>query len=210
MFPFYYFATVTDNQDPDGLGRVRVSRTGEAECVTEWIPVLTPGAGGGSGFFMPLHTGDQALVLVLDGLESRKLVIGGLWSQEARPPETGENPGADLNRDGKNALSFVKSRAGSMFIFDDTEGAEKIQIIAKGGAARLEFLLAEKKISLHTEHDVCIGAQGGVSIRAREIELEGEKEISVAGGEIRFSAERELALNAQKDLSLKGSAIALN
>jgi uncharacterized protein involved in type VI secretion and phage assembly len=210
MFPFYYFARVTDNQDPEGLGRVRVCRSGEAESVTEWIPVLTPGAGCGSGFFMLPHTGDQALVLVLDGLESRKVVIGGLWSQESKPPETGENPGAELNRDGKNALSFVKSRTGSMFIFDDTGGAEKIQIIQGDGDSRLEFLLAEKKISLHTEHDVCIGAQGAVRISAGEIELEAEKEVGVAGGEIRVSSEKELEVRAQKDLSLKGSSIALN
>jgi uncharacterized protein involved in type VI secretion and phage assembly len=206
MFPFYYLATVTDNRDPEGLGRVRVSRMGDEECVTEWVPVLTPG----TGFFMLPHVGAQALVLVLDGVESRKVAIGGLWGQEAKPPETGENPGADLNRDGKNALSFVKSRAGSMCIFDDSEGAEKIQIIQGGGDSRFEFLLAEKEISLDTRHDVCIGARGGVRICAREIELESEGEISVTGGEVLISSEKDFEAAAGKDLSLSGSSIALN
>jgi uncharacterized protein involved in type VI secretion and phage assembly len=210
MFPFFYFAKVTDNQDPQELGRVRVSRAGDEESATDWIPVLTPFAGDGAGIFLLPETGTQVLTLVLDGCETRQVVIGGLWSGAAKPPETGENTEADLNRDGKNSLRFFKSRAGSMFIFDDTENAEKIRIIAPGGASRLEFLLPEEKISLTTDLDTLISAEGEVRIQARSISVESEKNIVVSGGEISLAAEKQMSLQAEKDLTVKGSSIALN
>jgi uncharacterized protein involved in type VI secretion and phage assembly len=210
MRPFYYTAVVTDTQDPDGMGRVRVSRNGDEESVTNWIPVLTPCAANGAGFFMLPETGSQVIVLVLDGAENKGVVIGGLWHSNAKPPETAENPDADFNKDGKNSLRFIKSRAGSMFIFDDTEGAEKIQIIAPGGKSRLEFLVPEEKIRLETDTDVTIDAQGSVTISAEEIQIESKKGISVNGENIQVSAKGEMNLSTQKDLTLKGSSIALN
>ena len=39
----------------------------------------------------------------------------------------------------KNSLNFFKSQSGNMLIFDDTDGKEKIQLIASGGSTRIEF-----------------------------------------------------------------------
>jgi uncharacterized protein involved in type VI secretion and phage assembly len=210
MFPFFYFGRVTDNADPEGLGRVRVSRRGDEEGVTDWTAVLTPFAGSGTGLFLLPETGDQVLVLVLDSCGARRVVLGGVWSEEAKPPETGENTRADLNKDGKNALRFIKGRAGGMFILDDTEGAQKIQIVAPGGASRLEFLMAEEKILLETDRDVSISAAGSLSIRAREIQVESEKAVEVNGEEVFVSAKGGMNLEAQKDMTIKGSSVALN
>ncbi|MCL1817636.1 MAG: phage baseplate assembly protein V [Spirochaetaceae bacterium] len=210
MLPFYFFATVTDAQDPDGLGRVRVSRQGDAEGVTDWIQVLTPWAGDGTGFFALPPVGSQVLVLALDGCEARKVVIGGLWGEGALPPVSGENPEADLNKDGNNSLRFFRSRAGSMFIFDDTEGAEKIQIIAPGGASRLEFLPAEEKISLKADGELAIEAKGALRFSANEIELECKEALSAEGAEISVAAKKGCEIRADKDLVVKGASVALN
>ena len=94
MLPFYFFATVTDTQDPDGLGRVRVQ--GDGDGVTDWIQVLTPGADDGTGFFMLPPIGSQVLVLALDGCDESKVVVGGLCGEEARPPVTHVNTEANL------------------------------------------------------------------------------------------------------------------
>ncbi|MDR1932042.1 MAG: phage baseplate assembly protein V [Spirochaetales bacterium] len=210
MFPFFYLGRVTDNADPESLGRVRVSRMGDEEGVTDWIPVLTPFAGNGTGLFMLPEAGDQVLVLVLDSCGARRLVMGGLWSEDAKPPETAENSAADLNKDGKNCLRFIKSRSGGMFILDDTEGAEKIQVIAPGGASRLEFLVADKKISLLTDQDLSICAEGSLIMQAGEIQVESEKGIHLRGEEVFVSAKNEMSFAAEKDLTIKGSSIALN
>ncbi|MCL1818943.1 MAG: rhs element Vgr protein, partial [Spirochaetaceae bacterium] len=126
------------------------------------------------------------------------------------PPATGENPGADFNKDGKNNVRFFRSRAGSMFIFDDTEGAEKIQIIAPGGASRLEFLSAEEKISLKAEGELTIAAKGALRFTANEIAMESAEGLCADGGEITVSAKKDCEIRADKDLSIKGSSVALN
>ena len=208
MFPFYYLATVTDTQDPEGLARVQVKHSGDRDSVTDWIPVLTPCAGNGRGFFSLPPLGSQVLVLVLDNSQFNKIVVGRLWSHSEKPPETGENPDADLNRDGKNSLSYVKTHSGNMLIFDDTEGKEKVQIIAQG--SRIELLPAEEKISLTTEHDLAVHAKGRLSLCAGEIEIESEKDIHLGGKGISVSAEKDFLMSADKDLNIKGSSIALN
>ena len=164
---------------------------------------LAPAQGG------QVKVGD-VLVLALDGWETRKLVIGGLWGESSKPPLTGENPDADLNKDGKNSLKFFRSRAGSMFIFDDTEGGEKIQIIAPGGASRLEFLPARKMVSLRADGELAISAKGALSIKAEEISLESKEAFNVVGGEISVSAKKGCGISADKDLCIKGASVALN
>jgi uncharacterized protein involved in type VI secretion and phage assembly len=210
MVPFFYLARVMDNEDPEGLGRVRVSCGGDGESVTDWIPVLTAYAGEGCGVFVLPETGSQVLSLVLDGCGTRQVVIGALWGGGAKPPETGDGGGAELNGDGKNSLRFFRSRAGSMFIFDDTEGAEKIRIVAPGGASRLEFLVREEKISLVTDLDALISAKGEVRIQARTVSVECGEGVEVSGGKISLAAEKQMSLEAGKDLVVKGSSVALN
>jgi uncharacterized protein involved in type VI secretion and phage assembly len=210
MFSFHYFAKVTDNKDPDGLNRVRVARTGDGDSVTDWIPVITPWAGSGAGLSALPEPGSQVLVVSLDSREIKKAVLGGLWSAAAPPPETRENPEADLNQDGKNSLRFIKSRAGSMIIFDDTEGAEKIQIISAGGKSRLEFLTAGEILSLETDTDITIGAKGSLAIQAEEIEISGAKAVSLRAEEIMIAAKKNLEAAADRDMTLKGSSISLN
>jgi hypothetical protein len=45
MFPHFFWGKVTDNVDPDGLNRVRVSKLAEEESVTDWVSVITPHGG---------------------------------------------------------------------------------------------------------------------------------------------------------------------
>jgi phage baseplate assembly protein gpV len=210
MFPHYFLGTVTDNADPDGLHRIRVTRSGEDGTVTDWIPVASSYTGEEAGLSLLPDVGDQILVVSLDQMNVKKTAIGGLWYNGAEPPETGENTDADLNQDGKNALGFFKSRAGHMFILDDTEGQEKIQIIASDNKSRLEFNLPEELVSLDTEHDLSLGAKKGLNIQAEEIEIQAEKQLALSGEEYQIAAKKALEIKADKDVSVEGTGLALN
>ncbi len=129
---------------------------------------------------------------------------------DGTPPVTGENSDADLNGDGKNSLKFMKSRSGHMIIFDDTEGAEKFQIISGDGKTRFEFDIAEEIGNLTSEADVMIGAKGSLTLKAESISIQSEKSIEISGEEYKFSAKKAADITADKDLSVKGSGIALN
>lgn len=210
MFSQFYFATVTDNKDPDSLHRVRVTKLGEEDAVTEWVPVVTQYSGNAAGLSSLPDVDEEVLVVALDPSGARKAVIGSVWSTASAPPETGENGDADLNADGKNALHFIKSKAGSMLILDDSEGKEKIQIIAPDGKARIEFSVADELVTLDTENDVTIGAKGNITIQAEEISITSKKAMSLTGEEIAVAAKKKLDITADQDITIKGSGIALN
>jgi uncharacterized protein involved in type VI secretion and phage assembly len=210
MYPYCFWGVISDNQDPDKLNRVKVCMLGEEESVSEWLPVISPYAGAGMGMSVLPEVDDQVLVVSLDAAQTRKAVLGGVWSEKAKPPETGENADADLNKDGKNALQFVKSRAGSLFIFDDTKDKEKIQLIASDGKSRLEFSVADKLVTLNSEHDITIGAKGCITIDAEEIAISSKKQINMSADDYQVSAKKGMTLEAKQDMTLKGSGISLN
>jgi phage baseplate assembly protein gpV len=210
MFLYYFLGKVTDNADPDGLNRVRVAELAEEENVTDWIPVLTIYGGNDIGLSLIPDIDDQVLVVPLDSCNSRKAVLGGIWSNEATPPESGENANADFNQDGKNSLKFIKSRAGTMFIFDDTEGDEKIQLISSDSKTRLEWGIGDELFALTSEQDITIGAKGAISIQAEEIAIASKKQFNIETDEYQISAKKAMDISADQDIAIKGSGLSMN
>ena len=211
MVPHFYWAKVTDNIDPDGLHRVKVLKKGEEENVTEWIPVVTPYGSSDRGLSFLPDVDDEVLVVSLDAIDVRKAVIGTIWSNEAAPPETGENTSADLNNNGENSLRFFRSRSGHQLIFDDSEGAEKIQLITSDSKSRFEFDVAGELVSLTTENDLVMSAKGAISIQAEdEIEITSKKQINMSAEEYQANAKKGMDIKADKDMTIKASEISLN
>jgi uncharacterized protein involved in type VI secretion and phage assembly len=210
MVPYFHWAIVTDNADPDGLHRVKVAKKNEDESVTEWIPVLTPYGSTNTGLSMLPEVDDQVLVVSLDASDNRKAVIGTSWSNELSPPETGENTSADLNSDGKNSLRFFKSRAGNQLIFDDTDSSEKIQLIAAGGKTRFEFSAKDELVTFDTDNDIGIGAKGTILIQAEEVEVISKKQFNVSTEEFQLEAEKGLDINCDQDITIEGSGVSIN
>jgi len=107
--------TVTNNQDPEGLGRVKVSLTiREDNSETDWAPVATMMAGPGIGSLFIPEVGDKVLVAFLLGDPEEPYVIGMLWDRENTPP-----PGDDTGFQTNNVRKIV-SRKGHELRFDDS------------------------------------------------------------------------------------------
>ena len=208
--PYNYWATVVENADPEGLNRVRVRFTREEESVTDWVPVVAPYAGADTGVSFLPDIGDQVLVSSFTRDNSAKAIIGSVWSNPSPPPQTGENTQADLNKDGKNSLKFIKSRSGNQIIFDDTEGKEKLQFISADGASRVEFNTADKKLSLTTNHDLTISSAGTLSIQAEEVEITSKKQINMSADAYQVNAQKEYKNDASDGISIEGSGVSFN
>jgi uncharacterized protein involved in type VI secretion and phage assembly len=108
---------VTNNKDPDGLGRVKVHfpwRENPDDSYWARISVLMAGKQRGS-FFLP-EVGDEVLVAFEREDIRHPYIIGALWNGIDTPPET--------NSDGKNNIRKIRSAAG-MKSFSTTTVSQK-------------------------------------------------------------------------------------
>jgi phage baseplate assembly protein V len=90
MKPVYgvHLARVRANDDPEQLGRVRVVVPDVSAKAELWARVATLSAGPNRGTWFVPEAGDEVLVAFEAGDPRRPYVIGSLWSDDARPPET--------------------------------------------------------------------------------------------------------------------------
>src|SRR4051812_31769405 len=72
---------VTNNQDKEGLGRVKVKFPWLSDAdESNWARIATPMAGASRGVFFLPEVDDEVLVVFEQGLVSRPYVLGGLWN----------------------------------------------------------------------------------------------------------------------------------
>lgn len=123
-----YPATVSDNQDPSGQGRVKVSLpwcpdpAGGQYAV--WARLSTLMAGGGRGTWFIPEIGDEVLVAFLGGEPDQPYVIGALWNGKDKAPES---------IDRSNDIRSITSRSGIRVVMDDTQGAVTLTLKTPAG-----------------------------------------------------------------------------
>jgi len=182
--------TVSDLQDPEKIGRVRVKLPQYAEQQTDWARIVSPMAGKDRGFFFQPEVGDEVLVVFENGDPRRAYVLGGLWSTvDTPPPRDGNDP--------KNNIRVIKSRSGHIVKLDDTSGSEKIVISDKSGANTLTWDAANNKITIESgKGDMDINAPTGtLSISAKTIEIK---------------ASADMTVQASTQLTVKGATVSIN
>ncbi len=178
---------VTDNKDPENLGRVNVSFPWRGETDQGyWARVSTLMAGNDRGTFFLPEVGDEVLVAFDRGQMSHPFVIGMLWNGVDKPPEG--------NADGKNNIRKIKSRSGHEIIFDDNaEGKkEKIEIHTKAGhkvvlddstgKEKLEIVdkTGKNKISIDSaQNSINIESAMQLKFKANVVEIEGTNSLTL-------------------------------
>ena len=90
--PVVSYGVVSRIDDPEGLGRVKVSLPPLGELETEWMAVLTAGAGPGKGMVALPDVGDHVLVVFPHGVPAAGVVLGSLYGPDA-PFDTGIEAG---------------------------------------------------------------------------------------------------------------------
>ena len=168
---------VTDNKDPDKLGRVKVKLPVLSNNdTTYWVPLAMLGASKNRGWFFIPEKDDEVLVLFEHGDLDRPLVIGALWNGKDKAP--------DDNKDGKNNRRVIKSRAGSRIVFDDSSDTPQIVIEDGAGKGRITIDAKNNKIIIEALNgDVCFQApQGDVTIVAKTAELKATQNVEINAG----------------------------
>jgi hypothetical protein len=84
---------VTQVDDPDDMGRVRVMLPNYGDVETSWLHVVVPGAGTDKGLIALPDVADRVLVLLLNEDPDQAVVLGGLYGVGG-PPDAGVADGA--------------------------------------------------------------------------------------------------------------------
>lgn len=128
LFYGVYPALVTDLQDPDGQGRVKIRLpwtpdTGSGRY-EQWarLAVLMAGAGRGTWFIPDVD--DEVLVAFEGGNPDRPYVVGALWNGKDQPPE---------QMDADNTKKVIHSRNGIRIVMEDRDGQETLTLETPGG-----------------------------------------------------------------------------
>jgi uncharacterized protein involved in type VI secretion and phage assembly len=178
-------ALVADNQDPKGLGRVKVTYPWRAaDDESYWARIAVPMAGPEVGTFFLPEEGDEVLVAFEGGDLEHPYVVGALWNGEREPPED--------NADGNNDVRTVRSRSGHELTFDDADDGGGITIETSGGhtvtlddsSGSEELSVADKSGQNSLTFDpnageVTLKAGGTLTIEAPSIELSGEGSVKI-------------------------------
>jgi phage baseplate assembly protein V len=179
---------VTDNDDPDKLGRVKVRYPWmDDQQASDWIHVASAFAGDQRGLFFVPQADDQVLVAFAYGRVDRGYVIGSLWSKQDKPPS-----------DGARAKCTIKTRSGHAITLDDTDGSELISIVDKSGKNKITLDAANNKIAIESGGDFSIKAQGKLTIEASD-------DVSIKGANVTVEASNKLAAKGTQ-MALNGSA----
>ena len=102
---------VTNNQDPEGMHRVKVKLPWLSDDQeTWWARVSTPMAGSGRGIYFLPEVDDEVLIAFEHGDIRFPYVIGSLWNGKDQPP---------ASNDGNNDTREIKSRSGHIIRLND-------------------------------------------------------------------------------------------
>jgi uncharacterized protein involved in type VI secretion and phage assembly len=202
---------VSDNQDPDQNGRVKVNvYLSMVPFETDWLPMISLFAGEERGAFSLPDVGDFVVIAFQDNSYRKGYVLGSVWTQNTALPLSEENSDADLNADGKNAQTMFRSRSGQRIILDDTDGAEKIQVLNPDGTSRIELNTEEEAINLISEVDVTLSSETMVGITAEEIQMETEGDLTGECENFGVEASGDTTLAGDGGVVLEGKGVGLN
>jgi type VI secretion system secreted protein VgrG len=111
-------AKVIDNNDPDGLGRVKVEfYWAGGSMKSDWMRLIQPHAGAGKGFYFIPEIDEEVLVGFEGGSAERPYIIGTNYNGS-------ESSG--YNTSGNNQ-KVIHTRSGTKMIFNDAERSVLIE-----------------------------------------------------------------------------------
>lgn len=190
---------VTDINDPDKLGRVKVRllNRSTSESETGFIRVMTPMAGKEWGMFFFPEVGDEVLVAFCDGDQHNPYVIGSLFNSKNKQPVQ--------MKDGKNVERTIKTKSGNTVSFSDKDGEESI-ILTTAKDMKLSMKEKEQKITIEDKN-----AKNVISIDAKKgvVSITADKKIELKAGSSKLilDGSGKVSIESSGTVGIKGQQI---
>lgn len=207
-------AEVTDNQDPEKLGRVRVRFFWPGnDCESDWLRVALPYTGEGSGMLFVPEEKAQVLVGYEAGLAELPIVVGSLYH-----PNPGDAPDEGYTYD-DNYLKAIRTKGGNQVLLQDKEG-EKTIVIGNTKQDKAKITLSfedDGSVTIETggklsfkANEINIDAQTTLKITANAIELTGQEKIEAKAAQLKLQADASAEISAQATLKLSAASTELS
>ena len=152
-------AIVKDNNDPLGMGRVRVHFLWQAKRneMTPWIRVVQPYTGGGKGFYFVPEIGEEVMIDFEGGNAERPFVLGAHYNGEAK---SGYSP----------TTKAIHTQSGTKILLNDADGSVRIEdpsgnIYAMDGKGNIK-VQAPKNITFVAGENISLRATASIDIDA--------------------------------------------
>lgn len=199
-------ATVTDNNDPDKMSRVKVAFNWPGkDHDSEWIRVGSFYTGGDDRKGMQFIPEKEAQVVVGYELDRPELpfIMTSLY-----PKKDGMRA-----RKGNNEEKTFYTKAGNLIELTDKQGENKIQITNVNNADTailIEFkdngaitLKTNGKVNIEAQENISIKAKQKITFEAQEIEMKADNKTTIKAASISIEADAtaEIKANASAKLS---------
>jgi len=206
-------AIVTDNNDPESLGRIKVKLPiHDDHSSTDWVRLATLMSGKERGTLFIPEVGDEVLVAFHMGDISEPYVIGSLWNAQELPPS---------GKDEQNNVRKIKSRSGNEITFDDTSGREKIILKSHSGhqlelddqnnLITLQDSSGRSKVSIKGGHvnEITIKSNSASIVinQYGDITIDSTTAVKIKGTQLNLEASAMMSLKAAAALDIKCDGI---
>ena len=192
---------VTNNQDPEGLGRIKVKYPWLSEDdESHWARIAMLMAGQGRGSFYLPEVDDEVLLAFEHGDMRFPYILGMLWNGQDTP--------AYDNGDGNNDIRAITSRSGHEFIFNDNDQEGKVEIHTNAGhQIILDDASGGEKISIVDKN-----GSNSIEIDSNQnaISIKSDMKVSIETQMIEIKAGGMMKLESSGNLIIKGAMVMIN
>ena len=194
-------AKVTDNEDPNNLGRIRVQFDWQAllddEMMTPWLRMAQPYAGGGKGFSFIPEIGEEVMIDFEGGNAERPYVKGTLYNG------VGDPDGKWLpNNNSSNQIKAIRTRNGHTIEIHDEGDNGYIRIYDNEKENYiLTFSTDEKLIKLESTGNIELYAKNDIIMHAgHDINASADNDVFIAAGnDMQRTADNDIREHAGND-----------
>jgi uncharacterized protein involved in type VI secretion and phage assembly len=165
---------VTDLEDPEGLGRIKVEYPTLGErAESGWARLATSLAGPELGAWFLPEIGDEALLAFeLDDIR-RPFVLGFMWNGDNAPPST------------EPAERILKTVSGHTLTFNDAEGSESITVEDASGVNKI--VLDKDGIKIESTKDFSVKANKVVIEAQTTLDLKAAAKLTARGNPVHLN-----------------------
>lgn len=214
-------AKVKDNEDPNGLGRIRVQFDWQAqldsEMMTPWLRMAQPYAGGGKGFSFIPEKGEEVMIDFEGGNAERPYVKGTLYNgvddvdgawvasnnshNQVKAIRTRNGHTIEIHDEGNDGYIRIYDNEKENYILTFSTDQKLIKLESTGNIE----LYAKNDIIMHAGHDINASADNDIFIAAgNDMQRTADNDIREhAGNDRTASIDRNDSLSVSENQFVK-------